>query len=144
MIGCNWVSGLSNSLWNLIIWSSAAACSFGWRARPKDAISSFARETFSARNSIGSLFLVGMKKCPSLFKSFFVESHQRFHSGSGENIAEHQLADLGHRGGAPQTLENVPHDSRRILLHELLDGLEVVRFFARKCSGGMTVRFSAA
>ena len=58
------------------------AGSFGCRVWLKNLISSSALETFSPRSWIGSLFFVGTEKYPSLFRSFFVESHQRFHSGS--------------------------------------------------------------
>src|ERR1051326_6052845 len=65
-----------------MIWSSAAACSLGWRAWLKKVSNSFACETGAERSSIGSFFFVGIRKWPSFLSNFLVESHQRLNSGS--------------------------------------------------------------
>src|SRR5438477_416804 len=65
-----------------MICSSAAICSFGWRALLKAAINSSACDMPSPRIWIGSVFFAGREKAPLALSAFFVDSHHRFHSVS--------------------------------------------------------------
>ena len=144
MIGCSCFSGSLNCWWNFTICSIAAICSFGRRALLKAAINSSACDTPSPRSWIGSVFFAGMEKAPVALSNFFVDSHQRFHSGSVKTSPTSH-SPICAAAAAPPRLS--------MILRTTATGSSAASFLiddrslalrTRKCSGASGVRFSAA
>src|SRR5438445_12054895 len=142
--GCNCLSGSLNSSASLMIWSRAAPCSFGRRARLKAASNSSTCETGAERSSIGALFFVGIKKCPSFLRTFLADSHQRFHSVSLKTSPISHCAICGGVALPPALSRTFRMTAAGSSLASFLITVRSLAFRARKCSGGIAARFSAA
>src|SRR5438874_4016295 len=98
----------------------------------------------SERSWIGSFFFVGIKKCPSFLRSFLVDSHQRFHSTSVKTSPISHSAICGTVALPPALSRIFRTLAARASLASFLTASKSLALRARKCSGGMAARFSAA
>ena len=127
-----------------MICSSAAICSFGWRALLKAAINSSACDMPSPRIWIGSVFFAGREKAPLALSAFFVDSHHRFHSVSVK-ISPTIHSWICSAVAFPSKLSSMFRTSAAgFSLAKFLTDTRSVALRARKWSDGSGVRFSAA